>query len=54
MNWKFWIKKQSCMEKEIFEQAQIVQNCNRYSTAAAAAKLLQSCLTLCDPIDGSQ
>ena len=22
--------------------------------AAAAAKLLQSCLTLCDPIDGSQ
>ena len=24
-----------------------------FSTAAAAAKLLQSCLTLCDPIDGS-
>ena len=24
-----------------------------YFTAAAAAKLLQSCLTLCDPIDGS-
>ena len=24
-----------------------------YRTAAAAAKLLQSCLTLCDPIDGS-
>ena len=23
------------------------------STAAAAAKSLQSCLTLCDPIDGS-
>ena len=23
------------------------------SAAAAAAKLLQSCLTLCDPIDGS-
>ena len=23
------------------------------SSAAAAAKLLQSCLTLCDPIDGS-
>ena len=23
-------------------------------TAAAAAKSLQSCLTLCDPIDGSQ
>ena len=24
-----------------------------YSSAAAAAKLLQSCPTLCDPIDGS-
>ena len=24
-----------------------------YSTAAAAAKSLQSCSTLCDPIDGS-
>ena len=24
-----------------------------YTAAAAAAKLLQSCLTLCDPIDGS-
>ena len=24
-----------------------------YSAAAAAAKWLQSCLTLCDPIDGS-
>ena len=26
---------------------------NGYFTAAAAAKSLQSCLTLCDPIDGS-
>jgi len=24
-----------------------------YTSAAAAAKSLQSCLTLCDPIDGS-
>ena len=24
-----------------------------FSSAAAAAKLLQSCLTLCDPTDGS-
>ena len=24
-----------------------------WAAAAAAAKLLQSCLTLCDPIDGS-
>ena len=32
-------------------------HCTRYHlichTAAAAAKSLQSCLTLCDPIDGS-
>ena len=28
----------------------ILYNC---TTAAAAAKSLQSCLTLCDPIDGS-
>ena len=27
--------------------------CSNYFTAAAAAKLLQSCLTLHDPIDGS-
>ena len=26
---------------------------NKTNTAAAAAKSLQSCLTLCDPIDGS-
>ena len=26
---------------------------NEYTTAAAAAKSLQSCPTLCDPIDGS-
>ena len=25
----------------------------RYANAAAAAKLLQSCLTLCNPIDGT-
>ena len=27
--------------------------CNQPNSAAAAAKSLQSCLTLCDPIDGS-
>ena len=29
------------------------QYCHPGSTAAAAAKSLQSCPTLCDPIDGS-
>ena len=28
-------------------------SCNTYFAAAAAAKLLQLCLTLCDPTDGS-
>ena len=28
--------------------------CITFSAAAATAKSLQSCLTLCDPIDGSQ
>ena len=28
-------------------------HCNLFSAAAAAAKSLQSCPTLCDPIDGS-
>ena len=28
-------------------------NVHGYTTAAAAAKSLQSCPTLCDPIDGS-
>ena len=31
----------------------IVYNIRRKTAAAAAAKSLQSCLTLCDPIDGS-
>ena len=33
----------------------LVSSCapHGYGTAAAAAKSLQSCLTLCDPIDGS-
>ena len=34
------------------ELASVQRKCLLY-TAAAAAKLLQSCLTLCDPIDGS-
>ena len=31
----------------------VVLNTGLYTFAAAAAKSLQSCLTLCDPIDGS-
>jgi len=30
-----------------------IKNCQAYPVAAAAAKSLQSCPTLCDPIDGS-
>ena len=32
---------------------QLVNLTNRLAAAAATAKSLQSCLTLCDPIDGS-
>ena len=31
----------------------LTQECSKLILAAAAAKSLQSCLTLCDPIDGS-
>ena len=30
-----------------------LRNLHRFLAAAATAKSLQSCLTLCDPIDGS-
>ena len=30
-----------------------LRDCSKEATAAATAKLLQSCPTLCDPIDGS-
>ena len=31
----------------------LVATCKAYAAAAAAAKSIQSCPTLCDPIDGS-
>ena len=37
--------KHMCSQNEMYEDIQ--------AAAAAAAKLLQSCLTLCDPVDGS-
>ena len=40
-----------CIEEYIHERKRERVNISR--TAAAAAKSLQSCLTLCDPIDGS-
>ena len=48
--WKFWplneSRKRNKNKKASIQQITWVQ-------AAAAAKLFQSCLTLCDPIDGS-
>ena len=38
--------------KNYKKQASTIQS-KRAAAAAAAAKSLQSCLTLCDPIDGS-
>ena len=43
----------SCYENERKENQMLNTVCSVASAAAAAAKLLQSCLTLCDPIDGS-
>ena len=36
-----------------YNQALLIVPCFVFITAAAAAKSIQSCLTLCDPIDGS-
>ena len=43
------------LNKEIFflKKSHKIFNISRQHAAAAAAKLLQSCPTLCDPIDGS-
>ena len=40
-------------ENEYTTQSNLLIQCNLYQVAAAAAKSLQSCPTLCDPIDGS-
>ena len=34
-------------------QQELISHCKAPAAAAAAAKSLQSCPTLCDPIDGS-
>ena len=41
------------MEVLKISKALLKQQYSRYLSAAAAAKSLQSCPTLCDPIDGS-
>ena len=47
MDWK-----NQYSENEYTTQSNLQIQCNTHQ-AAAAAKSLQSCLTLCDPIDGS-
>ena len=46
-------QKNQYSENEYTTQSNLYIQCNSYQSAAAAAKSLQSCLTLCDPIDGS-
>ena len=48
MDWK-----NQYSENEYATQRNLWIQCNTYEAAAAAAKSLQSCLTLCDPKDGS-
>ena len=51
----FMDRKNQYSENEYITQSNLQIQCNPYqaAAAAAAAKSLQSCLTLCDPIDGS-
>ena len=42
-----WLQPEGCLI------SQVLSFLNAHAAAAAAAKLLQSCPTLCDPIDGS-
>ena len=49
----FMHQKNQYSENEFTNQSDLQSQCNPYQSAAAAAKLLQSCPTLCDPIDGS-
>ena len=44
-----------CPELEVcrLEEKQVLKHTEPEAASAAGAKLLQSCLTLCDPIDGS-
>ena len=49
----FMGRKNQYSENEYTTQSNLQIQCNPYQVAAAA-KLLQSCPTLCDPIDGSQ
>ena len=49
----FMDRKNQYSENEYTTQSNLYIQCNSYQSAAAAAKSLQSCLTLCDPIDSS-
>ena len=49
----FMDQKNQYSENEYTTQSNLYIQCNSYQSAAAAAKSLQSCLTLCDPIDSS-
>ena len=50
---KFTDQKNQYSKNEYTPQSNLQIQCNPYQAAAAAAKSLQQCPTLCDPIDGS-
>ena len=52
LTWKYPTQSSYCLWCKRFLQENCVYHRN-YLSAAAAAKSLQSCLTLCDPIDGN-
>ena len=54
MRIKKYENKMQCLQKENIEKILDIYNkFQLYTAAAAAAKSLQSCPTLCDPVDGS-
>ena len=46
-----WLQVSFCNHQDILKLVRVMVA--KHCAAAAAAKLLQLCLTLCDPIDGS-
>ena len=52
-NFLYFLKFQQSIRSIYYWESKCLQQLSPAATAAAAAKLLQSCPTLCDPIDGS-
>ena len=52
-DWKKVSFRSNPKERQCQRMLKLPHNCTHFASAATAAKSLQSCLTLCDPIDSS-